>query len=98
MKKMILTVITGMAFCAVGIYTPNALFAQEHVGESAKNEGRVLAVLDRYDQNQDGRIDDYELQFARDRRDKAEDVWDRREDFRDRSEDISDRREDVRDG
>ncbi len=39
MKKMILTVLTGMAFCAVGMNTPNALFAQENVGARAKNEG-----------------------------------------------------------
>ena len=44
-------------------------------------------ILERFDANDDGRLN----------RDEREDIWDRREDRADRREDIADRREDIRD-
>ena len=53
--------------------------------------------LNRFDRNNDGKLDRNERRHARQRFDRAEDRWDRREDKFDRREDRRDRREDVRD-
>ena len=53
--------------------------------------------LNRFDRNNDGKLDRNERRHARQRFDRAEDRWDRREDKFDRREDRWDRREDRRD-
>ncbi len=74
----------------------DSIFAQESNEGNVNKNSRVLSVLERYDLNQDGRIDDFELQQGGHRRDRKEDAWDRQENDPDHKEEISDGLEDDR--